>query len=84
MTTTLRLVGRSTKYYVLDRQCIGRPCLVLGHYQHRSGGGSGGGRNTGSPDTPCCMTRQYRGCPHPLPEYDAEIAKERRSEGVRP
>lgn len=26
-----------------------------------SGGGS---RNTGSPDTPCCLNRAYHGCPN--------------------
>ncbi len=47
------------QYLVVAPECIGRDCLALGSYQHRpvSGGGS---RNTGSPDTLCCLTPSPR------------------------
>ena len=82
--TKLRYKGTKTKYNVLDAQCIGRTCLVLGMYQHRSMCAGGGSRNTGSADTPCCMTRAYRGCPDTaVNEYSGELAAERKREGLR-
>jgi hypothetical protein len=44
-----------------------------------SGGGS---PNTGSPDTLCCLTNAYRGCPAVRP-YGTELAKQRRKEGIK-
>jgi hypothetical protein len=70
-------------YWVLDSRCIGRECLALGFYQHRSPMAGGGSRNTGSPDTPCCLTNAYRGCP--LNKiYSRDLEKERRKQGIKP
>ena len=55
--------GEKEKYSFSDRLCIGRECWHAGMFQHRSPMSAGGSRNTGSPDTPCCMNRAYRGCP---------------------
>ncbi len=50
-------------YRFVDKDCIGRACWAPGMFQHRSPMSGGGSRNTGSPDTPCCMNNAYRGCP---------------------
>jgi hypothetical protein len=55
--------GDKARYSFIDAKCIGRPCWSPGMYQHRSPLSGGGSRNTGSPDTPCCLNRAYRGCP---------------------
>lgn len=60
---TYRRTGDKARYNFLDRQCIGRTCWAPGMYQHRSTLAGGGSMNTSSPDTPCCLTRAYRGCP---------------------
>ena len=80
----IRRVKTKTRYCVLDSQCIGRDCLVLGVFQHRSMMTVGGSRNTGDV-TACCMTRAYRGCPltEAKMQYDEEVAKERKAEGWR-
>lgn len=52
-----------TKFFVVDDKCIGRTCFAPGMFQHRSPMSCGGSRNTGSPDTPCCLNNAYRGCP---------------------
>lgn len=56
--------GDKTRYAFVDTQCIGRTCWAPGMFQHRAPLAGGGSMNTSSPDTPCCMTRAYRGCPH--------------------
>ena len=61
--TLLRKVGENMKYSFSDAGCLGRECFAPGMYQHRSPMSGGGSRNTGSPDTPCCLNRAYRGCP---------------------
>lgn len=71
-----RRKGDKHRYNFLDADCIGRPCWSPGMYQHR-GATMSGSRNTGACSA-CCMNRAYHGCPHPLPERDAEVAKERR------
>lgn len=58
----LQKKGDKKKFSVTDRQCIGRDCFQPGMYQHR-GATLAGSRNTGSPDSPCCMRRAYHGCP---------------------
>jgi len=58
-----RRKGEKTKYAFLDADCIGRKCWAAGMYQHRSPMSCGGSRNTGSPDSPCCLNRAYHGCP---------------------
>lgn len=58
-----RRKGDKNKYSFTDVQCIGRECWAAGMFQHRSPMSGGGSRNTGSPDTPCCLNRAYRGCP---------------------
>lgn len=64
--------GEKTRYSFLNERCIGRVCWAPGMFQHRSPLSCGGSRNTGSPDSPCCMTRAYRGCPAgPDGEYEA-------------
>ena len=55
--------GEKTRYSFSDRDCIGRTCWAPGMFQHRSPMSCGGSRNTGSPDSPCCLNRAYRGCP---------------------
>lgn len=55
--------GYKTRYYFIDARCIGRPCFAPGMFQHRSPMSGGGSRNTGSPDSPTCLNRAYRGCP---------------------
>jgi hypothetical protein len=54
--------GDKHKYAFADAKCIGRKCWAPGLYQHR-GATLSGSRNTGSPDSPCCMSRAYHGCP---------------------
>lgn len=55
--------GEKTQFRFVNSRCIGRACWAPGNYQHRSPMSGGGSRNTGSPDTPCCMNNAYRGCP---------------------
>lgn len=55
--------GEKTQYDFIDARCIGRQCWAAGMFQHRSPLSGGGSRNTGSPDSPCCLNRAYRGCP---------------------
>lgn len=79
----MRKVKTKTKYEVRDAKCIGRKCLVLGMYQHRSMLAGGGSRNTGGV-TACCMTRMFSGCPSGDAEkIDTGLAKERKAEGWR-
>lgn len=52
-----------TRYSFIDAGCLGRKCFAPGFYQHRAPLMGGGSRNTGSPDTPCCLNRAYSGCP---------------------
>jgi hypothetical protein len=60
---TLRRKGDKNKYSFVDLGCLGRGCFAPGMYQHRSPLSCGGSRNTGSPDSPCCLNRAYHGCP---------------------
>jgi len=86
------------RYSFVDENCLGRECWNPGMYQHRSPLSCGGSRNTGSPDSPCCLNRAYRGCPSGpvgrkenedgsitdgLPVYIATLAGKRRNEGWR-
>ena len=73
--------GNRTRYWVMDRGCLGRDCLALGRYQHR-GATSSGSRSTGA-SSPMCMTNAYRGCPQPLPEIDKGLAAENRRAGMK-
>lgn len=59
----IRKRGEKTKYDFVDAGCLGRSCFAPGMFQHR-GATASGSRNTGSPDTPCCLNRAYRGCPN--------------------
>lgn len=77
----LKKKGDKSQYSVLDRDCLGRECLQLGHYQVR-GGTSSGSRNTGD-SRPCCMRRAYHGCPQPLPEPDPVLLRARKAEGMK-
>jgi hypothetical protein len=58
----LRQKGSKLAYEFLDLGCLGRTCFQPGLFQHR-GATLSGSRNTGSPDTACCMCRAYHGCP---------------------
>lgn len=60
---TFKRKGDNARYSFLNSRCIGRRCWAPGMYQHRSPLSCGGSRNTGSPDTACCMSRAYHGCP---------------------
>lgn len=55
--------GDKARFDFVDAFCIGRKCWAPGMFQHRSPMSCGGSRNTGSPDSPCCLNRAYRGCP---------------------
>ena len=78
------IVKNRVKYWVADRSCLYCSCLVLGMYQHRSPLSGGGSRNTGSSDTPTCLTNAYRGCPTIEKRgYSPVAAKERRKEGMK-
>jgi hypothetical protein len=78
-----RKVKDKRLYDFRDAQCIGLSCWAAGMYQHRSPLSGGGSRNTGSPDTACCLNRAYHGCPSPLPFYDLTLTKKRTAEGWR-
>jgi hypothetical protein len=58
----LRQKGSKLAYEFLDLGCLGRTCFQPGLFQHR-GATLSGSRNTGAPDTACCMCRAYHGCP---------------------
>lgn len=60
-------------------ECIGAQCWAPGMYQHR-GATMSGSRNTGSPDTPCCLNRAYHGCPRNIVRSD-DLARARKQEG---
>lgn len=77
----LRRKGERIRYSFLDRDCLGRRCFAPGMYQHRSPLSCGGSRNTGSPDSPCCLNRAYRGCPQPLPTPNVETTRKHKREG---
>ena len=78
----LRQRGDRHRYDVMDGDCIGRECLVLGPFTVMGAVGNGGYRNTGDVRF-CCLTRAYHGCPQPLPAHEPELAAERRREGMR-
>jgi hypothetical protein len=69
------------RYDVLDRDCLGRECLQLGHFQTR-GATLSGSRNTGD-SKPCCMRRAYHGCPTPLPPPTHDLIDQRKAEGLK-
>ncbi len=81
-----RMVRDKRRYDFANAQCIGRACWAPGLFQHRAPLAGGGSRNTGSPDTPCCMNRAYHGCPlgEPRHAFDQTVATQRRREGWRP
>lgn len=81
--TSFKRKGEKTAYDFRAPECIGLKCWAPGMFQHRSPMSCGGSRNTGSPDTACCMNRAYRGCPHPLPSFDATLETSRKTEGWR-
>lgn len=74
---TFRRKGDKNRYSFSDARCIGRFCWAAGMFQHRSPLSGGGSRNTGSPDSPCCLNRAYRGCPEgpegARDEFDANL-----------
>ena len=74
-----RMKGDKHKYDFRDNECIGRKCWAPGLYQHR-GATLSGSRNSGSSDTPCCMNREYHGCPRTT-VFDKDLAKARKEEG---
>jgi len=56
---------------VLDEKCCARPCLNIGEDKGTYVQGRGYTSYHKNPKL-CCMTRELRGCPHPLPEPDPE------------
>lgn len=81
-----RKVREKTRYEFRDRDCLWRPCFVPGMYQHRSPSAGGGSRNTGSPDSPCCLTRAYHGCPASAKDgvtVNLDLLRSRKREGWR-
>ena len=74
--------GDKQKYNFVDAKCIGRTCWSPGMYQHRSPLSCGGSRNTGSPDSPCCLNRAYRGCPDGPEAERTEACQHCKGEGI--
>lgn len=58
----VRRKGEKDRYWMVDRQCIGRDCFAPGRFQHRSATMGGGSRNTGDYSL-TCMRNAYHGCP---------------------
>ena len=77
----IRQRGDRQAYDVKDADCLGRSCLRLHPIQVR-GATMSGSRNTGGYHYGCAE-RNYYGCPQPIPEPDKEIARARRSDGMR-
>lgn len=73
--------GEKRRYNFRSKECIGLKCWAAGMYQHRSPLSYGGSRNTGSPDTPCCLNRAYHGCPSIILPFDKDLASQRKAEG---
>lgn len=72
MSVTIRKKGDKARYSFIDAGCLGRECFSPGMFQHR-GATLSGSRNTGSPDSACCMRRAYHGCPEgPVGAREAE------------
>ena len=69
------------KYDVRDKDCLGRTCLRLYPIDIR-GATSYGSRSTGRKAYECSC-RYHFGCPRVLPEFDKNLARERRKEGMR-
>lgn len=57
----VRRKGEKGRYWMIDRQCIGRDCFSPGEFQHR-GATMSGSRNTGDVSL-TCMRNAYHGCP---------------------
>lgn len=76
-----KALGRGVRGTVKDSKCIGRECFHVDFYEHR-GATLSGSRNTGEKSC-CCMNNAYRGCPHPIPEFDPKLAAARKAEGWR-
>lgn len=77
-----RQTGSKTRFRFVGPRCIEAKCWAPGMYQHR-GATPSGSRNSGSPDTACCLNNAYHGCPQPEDArgYDVELARARRKEG---
>ena len=78
----IKIKGDSHRYDVRDRECIGLPCLNCHPIQARGATGSSGSRSLGYYHYGCA-TRNYRGCPQPIPDYDKNLAKERHADGMK-
>ena len=78
---SIRIKGYPHPYEVRDRECIGRSCLNLHPIQVR-GATASGSRFTGR-YRHACGRRDHHGCPNPTPDFDPELAKGRRREGMR-
>ena len=63
---------------VFSEDCLGRECLNLHQVQSLGAVGSGY-RSTGY--RYCCATRDYHGCPYPLPDPDADLIAQLKAEG---
>lgn len=81
----IKIKGDKSRYKVLDKDCIGRSCLMLGYYQTRGATGTGS-RYTGQIDA-CCLTRAYHSCPYidgKLYEIDQSlIAARKKIQGMK-
>jgi hypothetical protein len=76
----IRKKGEKGRYWMVDRQCIGRPCFAPGEFQHR-GAILSGSRNTGQTSL-CCMRNAYHGCPNDKDQlYSIEIERQHKAEG---
>jgi hypothetical protein len=81
--TDFRRTGDRYRYGFSGPRCIEAACWAPGLYQHRGATGSGS-RSSGSPDTPCCLNRAYRGCPSEQERgHDVALSKLRKQEGWR-
>ena len=72
----IRVVAERRNYDVRDGDCIGRWCLNL-HPIDVRGGTASGSRYTGRQIYECAQ-RAYHGCPLPAPEYEPDLARDRR------
>lgn len=75
----VRKTGEKGRFRVIDRHCLGRECFRPGEY-HTRGATLSGSRSTGASQL-CCTYNAYHGCPHPIPDPDPELTKERKAEG---
>lgn len=76
----IRKKGDKRRYDVYDADCIGRSCLRIHEVVIRGSYMDGSSREIDR--RACCARREGFGCPMPTPEFDKELAAERRAAGM--